>query len=45
MPTTPCKGVNKDGTPCKGNGLDQFDGYCIAHAPASETREWRSRGR
>lgn len=44
MPKTPCKGVNKDGTPCKGNGLDRFDGYCFAHAPASETREWRSRG-
>lgn len=44
MPKTPCKGVKKDGTPCKGNGLPQFGGYCIAHAPAAKTREWRSRG-
>lgn len=44
MPKTPCKGLNKDGTPCRGNGLPAFDGYCIAHAPADKTREWRSRG-
>lgn len=44
MPKTPCKGVKKDGTPCRGNGLPDFDGYCIAHAPADKTREWRTRG-
>ncbi len=44
MPKTPCKGVNKDGTPCRGNGLPDFDGYCIAHAPADKTRAWRTRG-
>ena len=44
MPKTPCKGVKKDGTPCRGNGLSEFGGYCIAHAPASKTREWHSRG-
>ncbi len=44
MSKTPCKGIRKDGSPCQGNGLDQFDGYCIAHAPADLTREWRSRG-
>ena len=44
MAKIPCKGLKKDGTPCKGNGLPAFDGYCIAHAPASKTREWRTRG-
>ena len=44
MPKTPCKGVKQDGTPCRGNGLPDFDGYCIAHAPTEKTREWRSRG-
>ena len=44
MPKTPCKSVKKDGTPCQGNGLPDFDGYCIAHAPADKTRAWRSRG-
>ena len=39
-----CKSTNKDGTPCRGNGLPQFDGYCIGHAPAEVVREWRSRG-
>ena len=44
MAKTPCKSVKKDGTPCQGNGLPRFDGYCIAHAPADKTRAWRSRG-
>ena len=44
MPKTLCKSVKKNGTPCQGNGLPQFDGYCIAHAPADKAREWRSRG-
>ena len=44
MPKTLCKGVRKDGTPCQGNGLPRFDGYCIAHAPAEKTHRWRSRG-
>ena len=44
MPKTLCKGVKRDGTPCQGNGLPRFDGYCIAHAPAEKTRQWRSRG-
>ena len=44
MAKTPCKGVKKDGTPCQGNGLPRFDGYCIAHAPAGKTRAWRTRG-
>ena len=39
-----CKSPKKDGSPCQGQGLEQFDGYCIAHAPADKTREWRSRG-
>ena len=39
-----CKGIKRDGTPCQGQGLPSFDGYCIAHAPADKTREWRSRG-
>lgn len=44
MAKIPCKGINKDGTPCKGNGLPALDGYCIAHGPAEKTREWRVRG-
>ena len=44
MTSTPCKSLKKDGTPCRGNGLDQLDGYCIAHAPADKAWEWRSRG-
>ena len=39
-----CKGIRKDGSPCQGNGLDQFDGYCIAHAPSDVTHQWRSQG-
>ena len=44
MSKTLCKGRRKDGQPCQGLGQPQFDGYCIAHAPAEKTREWRSRG-
>ena len=44
MSSTPCKSLKRDGTPCRGNGLEQLDGYCIAHAPADKTLEWRSRG-
>ena len=44
MSATPCKGVKKDGTPCRGNGLDQLDGYCLAHGPTELTRGWRVRG-
>ena len=44
MASTPCKGLKKDGTPCRGNGLEQLDGYCIAHAPADEAWQWRSPG-
>ena len=40
-----CKGIRKDGSPCQGNGLDQYDGYCIAHGPpADQAHEWRSLG-
>ena len=38
MSKTLCKSIRKDGSPCQGNGLKQFDGYCIAHAPADKTR-------
>ena len=44
MSKTLCKSIRKDGSPCQGNGLKQFDGYCIAHAPADKTRAWRARG-
>ena len=44
MAATPCKGVKKDGTPCRGNGIEQLDGYCIAHGPPAKTRAWRVRG-
>ena len=37
MSSTPCKSLKKDGTPCRGNGLEQLDGYCIAHAPAGQS--------
>ena len=44
MAKTPCKSFRRDGSPCQGQGLKQFDGYCIAHAPADKTRAWRARG-
>ena len=44
MASTPCKGLKKDGTSCRGNGLEQLDGYCIAHAPADKAWHWRSHG-
>ena len=44
MSSTPCKSLKKDGAPCRGNGLEQLDGYCIAHAPAGKAWQWRSRG-
>lgn len=44
MPKTPCKALRKDGQPCQGLGQEQYDGYCIAHAPADKVWEWRSRG-
>ena len=34
MASTPCKSLKSDGTPCRGSGFDQLDGYCIANAPA-----------
>ena len=40
----PAKASRKTATPCRGNGLEQLDGYCIAHAPADKAWEWRSRG-
>ena len=40
-----CKGIRKDGSPCQGNALDQYDGYCIAHGPApDQVHEWRTLG-
>ena len=40
-----CRGIRKDGSPCQGNGLDQYDGYCIAHGPpADQAHAWRSLG-
>ncbi|MCY4081827.1 MAG: hypothetical protein OXF54_16405 [Caldilineaceae bacterium] len=45
MSKTLCKGIRKDGSPCRGNALDQYDGYCIAHGPApDQAHEWRSLG-
>ena len=44
MSKTPCKSFKRDGSPCQGQGLKRFDGYCIAHGPADKVREWRSRG-
>ena len=44
MTKTTCKSAKQDGSPCQGQGLEQFDGYCIAHGPADKTRQWRARG-
>ena len=44
MAKTPCKSIKRDGSPCNGKGLEQFDGYCIAHGPADQTRQWRALG-
>ncbi len=45
MTNTLCKGIRKDGSPCRGQGLDQYDGLCIAHGPAPDQAfEWRSQG-
>ena len=45
MARTPCKGIKKDGTPCQGHGLPQYDGLCIAHGPTpDQTHQWRSLG-
>ena len=37
MAKTFCKSFKRDGSPCQGQGLEQFDGYCIAHAPADQS--------
>ena len=45
MSNKPCKALRKDGSPCKGHALDQYDGYCLAHgAPPEQAHEWRARG-
>ena len=44
VPKKRCKALRKDGKPCQGLGQEQFDGYCIAHAPANKAWEWRSKG-
>lgn len=44
MPKTLCKSVKQDGSPCRGQGLPQFDGLCIGHAPRDQVLEWRRRG-
>ena len=44
MSKTLCKSFKLDGSPCQGQGLKQFDGYCIAHGPADKVRAWRARG-
>ena len=38
MAKTPCKSLKKDGSPCQGQGLSQFDGCCIAHVPVADAR-------
>ena len=44
MTKNTCKSAKQDGPPCQGQGLEQFDGYCIAHGPADQTRQWSERG-
>ena len=40
-----CKGTRKDGSPCRGVALEQYDGYCLAHgAPPEQAHEWRAAG-
>ncbi len=38
MAKTPCQSLKKDGSPCQGQGLSQFDSCCIAHGPVAEAR-------
>ena len=40
----PVKASDATARPVNGQGLKQFDGYCIAHGPADKTRAWRARG-
>ena len=28
-----CKGIRRDGRPCRGHGLDKYNGYCSVHGP------------
>ena len=45
MAKTLCKGTRKDGAPCRGVALAQYDGYCLAHgAPPEQAHEWRAAG-
>ena len=45
MAKTLCKGTRKDGSPCRGVALEQYDGYCLAHgAPPDQAHEWRAAG-
>ena len=44
MAKTPCKSLRRNGTPCQGNGLPRYNGYCIAHAAPEKVWGWRSRG-
>ena len=38
MAKTPCKRLKKDGSPCQGQGLSQFDSCCMAHGPVADAR-------
>ena len=45
MAKTLCKGTRKDGSPCRGVALEQYDGYCLAHgAPPEQAHQWRAAG-
>ena len=45
MAKTLCTGIRKDGQPCQANGLEQYNGLCLAHgAPPEQAHEWRARG-
>ncbi len=40
-----CKGIRKDGSPCRGLALKQYNGLCIAHGPTpDQAHQWRSLG-
>ena len=36
MARTLCKGTRKDGAPCRGVALEQYDGYCLVYGAPPE---------
>ncbi|MXZ20355.1 MAG: hypothetical protein F4Y84_07075 [Caldilineaceae bacterium SB0665_bin_25] len=45
MAKTLCTGIRKDGQPCQANGLEKYNGLCLAHgAPPEQAHSWRALG-